>query len=255
MSMQFFKFAYCILLAFQPLKYNFYGDIMNNEKNFPEVNPDDNQKSNLSENIQERPENFNPYDGMLERLQKIRDDHVQDTQSYATETVNIATRLTGIFQLATIIIVWLFTFQFFPFGQKDAEPIVFAGIVVAVATTVVIVLYFGKWLIRQERIVIYLLTVLMGVALTGQLMAFFVAMHWIYYIFLGIIGVTTLGLLINDNLSVIEKIMIVFIVGSIVFAMIHSASVLKVDEVMKKHANDPVPTEPATYRIFGIELD
>jgi hypothetical protein len=87
--------------------------------------------------------------------------------------------------------------------MEDSGGIVFAGIVVSIATTAVIVLYFGKWLINQERMVIYLLTILMVVSLTGQFIAFFVPTHWLYYIFVGIIGVLTLGLLINENISII----------------------------------------------------
>ncbi|MBQ7522013.1 MAG: hypothetical protein IJU14_03940 [Clostridia bacterium] len=230
---------------------------MNDEKNFSEVNPDENQKSNPSDNVQEKPENFNPYDGMLERLQRNRNDHVQETQSYADETVSIAEKLTPILQLGAIVVVWFFTLQFFPFGMEDSGGIVFAGIVVSIATTVVIVLYFGKWLINQERMVIYLLTILMVVSLTGQFIAFFVPTHWLYYIFVGIIGVLTLGLLINENISIIEKLVLVFIVASIVFAMIRSASVVKMEQAIVKHANDPQQetATSSTYRMFGIELD
>ena len=236
---------------------------MDNEKNLPKADLSKNQiippttENSTSDMTQERPENFNPYDGMLERLQKQRDDHVEDTQQYATKTRQIAGKLKGILQLSAIVMVWFFTLQFFPFGMQDSFEIVFAGIVVAIALTVVIILYFGKWIVNKDRIIVYLITGLTAITLIGQLFAFFLSISWIYYIFLGIMGVLTLGVLVNENATIIEKIVIVFIVGSLAFAIVRSASILKLNRLTIEYENSPTayPTESPTYRIFGVELD
>ena len=233
---------------------------MDNDENRHTVDLSENQmgyseqeKTHLSEDRQTEPQDINPYDGMLERLKKIRNDHVEQTQQYTVETKNLAKRITGILQIAVIIELWIFAFQFLPFRELEIHIINILGFAIIIALTVVVVKQLGKWFENKDRMTIYTIIAFLAVTFVMQIMTFFIPLSFVYLIPVFVLIIILIVLLFSDDLGMSEKIVFLFVALSLIFSIVHYSRMLAVQEIIDKHVAQP--TESATYKIFGIELD
>ena len=100
------------------------------------------QTEQLSEENSPFPEDFNPYDGMLERLQKLPNARFQQTHQDADDTEAFGKKMTPLLKIVVLVVLWLFTLQFFPFKQQDEYVIINAeGIFVSIILTVIVIIW------------------------------------------------------------------------------------------------------------------
>ena len=216
-------------------------------------------KSNHSEEeeTQERPENFNPYVGMLERLEQQRNAHIEETHEVVKEFRDTAKKMTWLIQLIAIAVLWIFMVQFFPF-ELGLNVINILGIITIIIFTVLVVVKLGKWIATKDSISIYLLIAFLGSCLIFQIIAFFVPTSNLYFVLVGVPILCACAILLRSDMFWTDRIVIVFIIFSIVFAGLHSARNLSIGKInipkeREKAEYEKNPTGP--YKIFGVELD
>ena len=113
-----------------------------------------NEQNDSHQDTQTKPEDFNPYVGMLERLEQQRNAHIEETQEVVREFRATAKKMTWLIQLLSVAGLWIFMVQFFPF-ELGLNIINILGIIIVIIFTVLIVTKLGKWIATKDSITIY----------------------------------------------------------------------------------------------------